>query len=172
MTTPTTRSSFRTPERYGGLPQVLHWNLVLVVTLLLGVSATTLVPGIVQSKLRGLHQSLGLTLWVLGMLLLAWRVFGRAPGPESSRFSWQIAASRMVGVLLYGLLIVLPPLGYLAASLRGGGSSCWEAFPCPALLCRRGSIGSSGWRALIASWRGVSSPVSSSMSVSRSITTS
>lgn len=91
----------------------------MVVTLLLGVSAASLVPGVVQPKLRALHQSLGLSLWVLGILLLVWRVLGRAPGPESTRFSWQVAASRMVGVLLYGLLILLPPLGYLAASLRG-----------------------------------------------------
>ena len=136
MTGSTTRSSFRTPERYGWLPQFLHWSLASVVMLLLGVSAAFLVPGVVPSKLRGLHQSLGLTLWGLEMLLLLWRVFGHAPGPESSRFSWQIATSSMVGVVLYALLSVVPPIGYLAASLRGDrvlllGTTSLPALPLP-----------------------------------------
>ncbi len=87
--------------------------------LLLCVAAASLAPGFAQPKLRALHQSLGLLLWILGALLLAWRGFGRAPRPEPTRFSWQIAASRVVTVSLHALLVVLPLLGYIAASIRG-----------------------------------------------------
>ena len=109
--------AFRPPDRFGWLPQLLHWSLALVVMIQLGVSAASLVPGLLQPPLRGLHQTLGLALWILALLLVVWRIYGRYPRPEATRFPWQIAASRIVSTALYALLLVLPPLGYLAASM-------------------------------------------------------
>ncbi len=109
--------AIRPPDRFGWLPQLLHWSLALVVMIQLGVSAATLMGGSVLPQLRGLHQGLGLVLWLLAMLLVLWRIYGRSPRPEATRFTWQIATSRIVSTALYALLLVLPPLGYLAASM-------------------------------------------------------
>ena len=133
MTAPRPRSSPRVPERFGWLPQLLHWSLALVVMMLIGVIAASLVPGSSQSRLRDLHQGLGLALWGLALLFVLWRMFGRAPRPEPTRFGWQVAASRVVGVALHAFLLVLPPLGYLAASTTGPQVRLFGTFFIPAI---------------------------------------
>lgn len=101
---------------------ILHWGLTLVVfALVFTVIASMLAPS-PRPVLRGWHHGLGLAIWPGAAILLFWRVYyGRRLAPEPTLFAWQRATMRLLNGLLYGLLLILPPLGFLAAS----GQSAW-----------------------------------------------
>lgn len=97
---------------------VLHWVLAIVV---LALATVVVVPAFVQAHvpvLRGWHHGLGLAVVPLAVVLMAWRLRGRVPAPETTLFDWQLRVLAAARVLLYAHLLVLPPLGYLAASAR------------------------------------------------------
>lgn len=99
---------------------ILHWALALVLlALVFTVLASVLAPS-PRPVMRGWHHGLGLAIWPVTAMLLAWRFYyGPRLAPEPSLFPWQRLTLRVVAILLYGLLLVLPPLGYLAASGQG-----------------------------------------------------
>lgn len=101
---------------------ILHWVLALVVFALVFVVIATLLAPSPRPILRGWHHGLGLAAWPVTAILLSWRLYlGSRLAPEPTLFAWQRMILRMLRGLIYGLLLILPPLGYLAAS----GQSAW-----------------------------------------------
>lgn len=110
----------RRVHRYGVVPMLLHWALVPVVAGAAGLAIARPLAGAAVPTLVGWHAALGLAAWAGVWLLVAWRLIGRPPVPEASLFAWQRAVHAALRQALYTLLLIVPPLGYLAASAQGG----------------------------------------------------
>ncbi|MGZ5985173.1 MAG: cytochrome b [Caulobacteraceae bacterium] len=101
--------------RYSGPAILLHWLMAgLVVAngaygLAMGGSS-----GLAKFSMFQMHKSLGVLLLVLVLIRLAWR-FGHAPPPAVGA-AWERRLASVVHGALYGLLLLMPLLGWVAVS--------------------------------------------------------
>jgi cytochrome b561 len=119
--------------QYGTTAKVLHWLVValLIVQYLIG----WLMPDIHRGPPGApmiFHISVGMTILVLIVLRLAWRIT-HPVAPESSLRPWQRLSSEAVHWLLYVLVLATSFTGWLFASFRGWSISFFYLFPMPML---------------------------------------
>ena len=107
-----------TPQRYGAVAQLLHWLIVgLVITqFVLGFSAHGLPIGIERFVLLVRHKSIGMTILALVLVRLAWRAYSPAPSLPAGMTGFQRVAAHFSHALLYGLLLLLPVVGWITSS--------------------------------------------------------
>ena len=103
---------FGTRFRFGPVTQTFHWAMAVLVIVAL-LSAVAADHG--SASVLVLHETVGVTIFVLTALRLAWRaVFDRLPGKPPmrtamARWSWRI------DVALYVLLFAVPIAGMIGA---------------------------------------------------------
>jgi cytochrome b561 len=111
----------RTAAGYTGTAKLLHW-LILALLLVQFVIAWTM-PHMKRDTqpdtLINLHFSFGVLVLAVAVVRLAWRATHGEPAPENGLPPWQLRSARVVHWLLYGLLFVVPILGWINASWRG-----------------------------------------------------
>lgn len=112
------------PDRYSGTARALHWITALAVFVMIPVGLTMSYRGNVMNLWDGLTNGLYSAHKLFGFLLLwltagrlAYRLLHGAPPDEPSLAWWQKAGSHLVHWLLYGLLLVVPLLGWTGVSL-------------------------------------------------------
>lgn len=105
--------------RYGAVAMSLHWvTALLILSLLaLGWTMTGLPPGSPQQfKLFQLHKSLGVTVFVLTAVRLAWRLHHGVPALPASMPDWERKAALLGHLGLYALAFGLPLTGWAVVS--------------------------------------------------------
>jgi cytochrome b561 len=113
-------------DRYGAIPQFLHWVVValVIVAWLLGQFIDDLPRGTLS-----IHTALGLGVLVLLVARLAWRIVDPPPGPEPTVLgSWLDHAGRLAHYLLYLLLALVPVAGIVAQFARGDALSIFGLY--------------------------------------------
>jgi cytochrome b561 len=119
--------------QYGTTAKVFHWLIValLLVQYLIG----WLMPDIHRGPPGApmiFHISVGMTILLLIVLRLAWRL-AHPVAPESSLPQWQRLSSEAVHWLLYVLVLATTITGWLFASFRGWSISFFYLAPMPML---------------------------------------
>lgn len=106
---------------YGGIAKALHWGIVALLVAQFAVAWTmpAIRRGTRPEGLIDVHLSLGMAILFLAVLRLVWRAAFPVPLREDNVPAWQNLAARAVHGLLYLVVIVLPFLGWAAASTRG-----------------------------------------------------
>jgi cytochrome b561 len=114
------------PNRYGTVPQFLHWMTVVLVIIAwtLGTFGDDLPEGGDRATGLFIHVSAGLLILVALIMRLAWRVAVPPPPPEPNEFGrWLGAfadpAALLAHYTLYALLIVVPVTGIVTQFARG-----------------------------------------------------
>lgn len=107
-------------ERYTLTAMVLHWLIAVAVfaQIALGVWMVGIPkspPG-VRAYWFNLHKSIGITIGVLVLVRLAWRLAHRPPALPTSVPAWQRLAARCSHWGLYACMVALPLSGYLGSS--------------------------------------------------------
>jgi cytochrome b561 len=109
-------------ERYGRLSIVLHW---ITLALLIGVYACIELREMyprgsdLREALKTWHFMLGLTVFFLVWVRLTARLMGTTPPIVPAAPKWQLMIANFVELALYGLMIVLPILGWITLSAEG-----------------------------------------------------
>lgn len=111
----------RNLERWGGISQLLHWTIAVLI-LLIGVVG--LVMGELPRSPRWFwvytaHKSLGLTVLALVLVRIGWRLYAGAPPPVPGTPRWQARLASAVHVLLYAMVLAMPFSGWLYDSASG-----------------------------------------------------
>ena len=111
-------------DRYSPVARTLHWITVVAVFGMIPVGLTMSYRGNVLDIWDGLTNGLYSAHKLTGFLLLwltagrlIYRVLHGAPPDEPTLEWWQRAGSHLVHWLLYGLLLVVPLLGWIGVSL-------------------------------------------------------
>lgn len=110
------------PQRYSSLSIALHW---LTLALLIGVYACIELREMYprgsgpREALKMWHFTLGLTVFVVVWVRFAARVMGKTPPIVPAAPSWQMVVAVIVEFSLYGLMVILPLLGWLTLSAEG-----------------------------------------------------
>ncbi len=134
---------------YGGTAKALHWIIValLIVQYVIGFLMPEVKRNTKPEGLISLHLSFGAVLLLLAGLRLIWRLARGAPPPPTGLPAWQLVASRTVHYVLYGLIVVIPILGWMNTSWRGWTVTVFGTVPLPHLLPARDAVpkGSYSW---------------------------
>jgi cytochrome b561 len=109
---------------YGAAARYLHWITAAAVFVMVPLGLTMTYRGNTLDIWDGLtdamyssHKLIGfLVLWLMAGRL-AWRLLHGAPPDEPTLLWWDKAAAHLVHWLLYGLLLVVPLLGWIGVSL-------------------------------------------------------
>ena len=123
-----------TAEHYGIVAQAFHWLIAALVAVqfVLGVKAHSLPLSLERLILLARHKSLGLTLFALVILRLAWRIY--SPPPSQPSQAPLRAAARLSHGLLYALLLAMPIAGWLLSSASNLTVSWFGLFSLPDLV--------------------------------------
>jgi cytochrome b561 len=122
--------------RYAAPARCIHWLTVAAasVIILLGLWIAYFRPEEEAFKLRlyNIHESLGVTVWVLTLIRLAYRRRHPPPPlPADTPAAIRLAA-HATHVSLYVLLLTLPIIGFLATNAWGFPLSVFGVLPLPA----------------------------------------
>jgi cytochrome b561 len=120
--------------RYTLAAQALHWLTVFLILMILPVAwvMMSLPEGPEQSRMLVVHRSLGVTIFAVAVLRLAWRPTHPAPPLPSDTPRVMQWISQLTHWLLYALLLLMPITGYLQSG-DGRPVSYFGLFDLPAL---------------------------------------
>jgi len=107
-------------NRYSTVSLTLHWLIAALVVTQIGlIVAHEATDGPISREFVNLHKSTGLSILVLTLVRLAWRIANPAiPLPDAVP-RWQKLLARTTHVLFYALLIAMPLVGWSASSAAG-----------------------------------------------------
>lgn len=127
---------------YGTPAKIFHWLIValLAVQYPLGWLMPDLHRGMTPGAAMTFHVSIGISILVLTVLRLVWRLT-HPVAPESSLPAWQRLSSEAVHWLLYALVLATTLSGWLFASFRGWSISFFYLVPLPMLASDNAAAG-------------------------------
>jgi cytochrome b561 len=124
------------PTRYSAVAQGFHWLIaaLIVVQFTLAWSADDLPIGARKLVLLARHKSFGMTILMLAVLRLLWRLFNRPPELPPGMTPIEKKLARATHVLFYVLLFVMPLTGWMMSSAKNYSVSWFDQFTWPNLI--------------------------------------
>ena len=110
-----------TRDQWGSISKLLHWLVVLLILAMawIGLTMGDLPNGPDKIATYALHKSIGITILVLVLLRLGWRLYAGAPAPVPGTPSWQDRIASLTHWALYALLLAMPISGWVLNSSSG-----------------------------------------------------
>lgn len=129
------------PNQYTRPAVLLHWLVALLIfaAFPLGLYMSDLALSPAKLRLFSYHKWMGVTVFVLTALRLAWRA-GHRPPPVSMP-AWQQIAAETAHHLLYALTLIIPVSGWLMSSAKGFKTVWFGVVPLPDLLAKNAALG-------------------------------
>ncbi len=129
-------------ETYNRGAIALHWitAALIIANLLLGLSMVGLPISPRKLQWYIVHKSIGITVFLLTSLRVAWRLARPHPPPVPMP-SWQRHAAAATHALLYLLLFVIPITGWLYSSATGVQVVYLGLVPLPDLVQKSRALG-------------------------------
>ena len=122
-------------RRYTEVAQHLHWLTppivaaqVVIAWVMLSLPDKSATGGLLFS----LHKSIGVTIWLLIAVRLAWRATHPAPRAGREMPRWMDVVGRLNHGLMYLVLFAMPISGYVMSAMGPHGVSVW-GLPLPGL---------------------------------------
>jgi len=122
--------------RYGAAAKFLHWFIaaLIVVQFSLAWTADDLPLGARKLGLLAWHKSFGMTILMLAIVRLLWRL-GHAPPPLPAGMSpLERTLARGAHLTLYGLIFLMPLTGWMMSSAKNYAVSWFKLFTFPNLI--------------------------------------
>lgn len=124
------------PNSYNAIAKLLHWLVVVLLVVQFAVGWT--MPDIHRDTkpvdLIAWHLSVGTFILLVMLVRLAWRAVSTVPLAPADLPPLLQLVSRTTHFLLYGILMVLPVLGWINANARGWTVKLFGAIPLPSLV--------------------------------------
>jgi cytochrome b561 len=105
--------------RYDAVAITFHWLIAIAIAgqLTMGWLMTSMKPGTYsQFQLYQAHKSLGMTILLVSVLRLVWRLLHTPPPLPTSMPAWERRLARVSHITLYTLLLALPLSGWAVVS--------------------------------------------------------
>lgn len=124
-----------TAERYDRIQIILHWliGLIILGMIALGLfmielpKQSELPPG--EESVRAfyflLHKSMGISVAILIVLRVLWRITHKAPSLPDTIAKWQQKAAGAVHGLFYVLMVAVPLTGFMQSSYSKYSTKFW-----------------------------------------------
>ena len=127
-----------TRDQWGSISKLLHWLVVLLILAMawIGLTMGDLPNGPDKIATYALHKSIGITILVLVLLRLGWRLYAGAPAPVPGTPSWQDRIASLTHWALYALLLAMPISGWVLNSSSGFPLQWFGLVNLPAIVGR------------------------------------
>ncbi|PWF22090.1 cytochrome b [Corticimicrobacter populi] len=131
--------------RYTRTARSLHWLMALLLTGLVGLGFYMQTMPLSPTKLQvySWHKWLGITIFLLAVIRLAWRAGHKPPALPDHMGSFERLAAHGGHVALYLLMLGIPLSGWLMSSAMGFQTVWFGVLPLPDLLARDRELGKS-----------------------------
>ena len=129
--------------RYTRTAMLLHWLIALFILGLfsLGIYMADLPLSPQKLKFYSYHKWAGITVLLLALARLAWRITHKPPPLPASQPHWQQMAAHAGHGLLYGLIFAAPLTGWLMSSALGFPVVWFGVLPLPDLIEKNQELG-------------------------------
>ena len=134
---PSTSRWRNSDQRWGGVSVILHWSMALTVVGLfaLGLWMTSLSyydPWYKQGPT--LHKAIGVLLFVVLLVRMAWRWLDHTPAPLTSHTVFERKGAHAAHLALYAGLLAVMVSGYLISTADGRAVDVFGLFEVPATV--------------------------------------
>lgn len=131
-----------TEGRYTYTAIIMHWVVAIAVVsgFTLGVYMVGLPKSDFRARLFTYHRWVGMTIWLLAVFRLAWRLTHPVPGMPAGTPAWERAVARLVHRLLYFLILFIPITGWLMSSALDLKTVYLGLIPVPDLLTKNDQV--------------------------------
>jgi cytochrome b561 len=134
-------------RRYTGVAIALHWTIAVLILGMIaagwwmtrGEGPGAAAPGTLRFTVFQLHKSFGVTILLLSVARVAWRLMNPPPPPPAGVAGWEKLGAKAVHWAFYGLMILLPLTGWALVSSSPTGFPTilfgvvgWPHLPLPA----------------------------------------
>lgn len=126
-----------TTVRWGALAQFFHWTIVvLIITqFVLALYAEDL-HGMKKLAILATHKSIGITILMLAVLRVLWRLFNPIPALPTTLKPYERFLAHFTHSALYVLIFITPLAGWIMSSARGFPVSWFNQFQLPDLVAK------------------------------------
>ena len=130
-------------QQYTGIAKVLHWLIALLIIglFMLGQYMSDLSMSPRKLQLYSWHKWFGVTVFLLVLIRLGWRLTHQPPSLPASMPKIQQLASHVGHAALYLLMLVIPLSGWLMSSAKGYQTVWFGVLPLPDLLGKDKQLG-------------------------------
>jgi cytochrome b561 len=124
------------PTRYGAVAKVFHWVIaaLIVIQFVLARMADDLPLGARKLALLARHKSFGMTVLMLAILRLLWRLGNTPPALPAGMTPLERTVARGTHMALYVLLFLQPITGWMMSSAKNYSVSWFGLFTWPNLI--------------------------------------
>ena len=122
--------------RYSRGAIVLHWLIaLLIIGNVLGAWLSEDLPKPDRAAIMALHKAFGITVLLLTLMRIGWRLTHQPPPMVETLKAWEAALARVTHWLFYILMLALPLTGwaFVSAASQGKPVSMFGLFGMPAL---------------------------------------
>ncbi|MCE9648661.1 MAG: cytochrome b [Parvibaculum sp.] len=108
-----------TALRFGLVAVTLHWLIAALFLAMIAIGLTMTNLALADPRtfpLYQLHKSLGVTIFVLILIRLAWRMTGQVPPLPATLKPWERLAAHATHYGLYAALLAMPLTGWITVS--------------------------------------------------------
>lgn len=131
-----TMEALKPRETYTTVAIALHWIIaVAIVVQILGGWRMEDLEGPAKFEAFQMHKSAGLTILILSLFRLTWRIMNPPPPLPEGMKPWEVAAAKFTHVALYALMIGIPIGGWviISTSPYNIATNWWGLFEWPKL---------------------------------------
>jgi cytochrome b561 len=124
------------PTRYSAVAQGFHWLIAALIVLqfTLGWTAQFLPLGARKVDRLDWHKSFGMTILMLAVLRLLWRLFNHPPELPAGMSTLEKMLARATHILFYVFLFVMPLTGWMMSSAKNYSVGWFHQFTWPNLI--------------------------------------
>ncbi|MDI3514148.1 MAG: hypothetical protein PWP40_1377 [Rhodocyclaceae bacterium] len=128
---------------YSATAKALHWGIAVLIFGLLGLGfyMTGLELSPTKLQLFSWHKWTGVTVFMLVVVRLAWRITHRPPALPAHMSALERFAAHAGHHLLYVLMFAIPLSGWLMSSAKGFQTVWFGVLPLPDLLAKDKALG-------------------------------
>lgn len=125
-------------DRYTSTAIALHWMVaaLIVGSFVIGLVAVELAVSPQKLRLYSWHKWIGVSIAVLALARLGWRLWHPAPALPPGMRRWERRAAAGSHALLYTLLLAVPVTGWLMSSAAGFPVVYFGVLPLPDLVAK------------------------------------
>ena len=123
-------------SRYSMGAIAFHWVIAVLIAVNYGLAwRAEDLPKEAAAELIGMHKAIGITVLLLTVLRIVWRLVNRPPALLASLKPWEVLFARVTHSLFYVLMIAVPLAGWITHSAFLGGTpiNAFDLFSYPGL---------------------------------------